>query len=396
MHEPQDEDALAQLIRDAAESAEPLAIQGGNSRKGLGHEVEGTPLSTRALSGITLYEPGALTLVARAGTSLLEIQEAVAAEGQMLPFEPPSWSALLGNDKAEASTIGGVVATNASGSRRIQAGACRDSLIGVRFVDGAGRALKNGGRVMKNVTGYDLVKLMCGTHGTLGVLTEVSFKLLPAPLVTTTLTLAGLDDVSAVRAMGAALGSPYNVTGAMHIPQGARDEAKTRLRLEGLSASVSYRAQELARKLQEFGNAKLDSDAESVHATWQSAGDASAMVASENDGETDLWRLSVKPTDGPAVAARFGNARCLFDWGGGLVWLAVEPGTDVRSQLSGAAAGGHATLFRAAASTKDALGVFEPENTALAMISERLRKEFDPIGVLNRGRMGVTAPPIAA
>lgn len=400
MHEPKDEASLADLISQAKESGSPLAIQGGNSRLGLGHDVEGAPLTTRALSGITLYEPGALTLVARAGTPLSEIESAVAGEGQVLPFEAPRWARMLGNEAAGESTIGGVVATNASGPRRILSGACRDSLIGVRFVDGSGRVLKNGGRVMKNVTGYDLVKLMCGSHGTLGVLTEVSFKLLPAPEKTVTLTLHGLYDATAVRAMSAALGSPFNVSGATHAPQGARGDAATCLRLEGLSASVDYRAAELARTLSKFGAAEVDEDPTSVEATWRSARDVDVMSASQDSSEgnsegSDVWRVSTRPSDGPAVAARFGNARSFYDWGGGLVWLAVEPGTNVRAQLSGAASG-HATLFRASAQTRRALGAFEPESAPLAQLSEGLRREFDPAGVLNRGRMAITTAAAAA
>ncbi len=391
MHEPTDEEGLAALVRDARDSESPLAIQGGNTRAGFGRSVDGTPLTTRALTGITLYEPGALTLVARAGTPLSEIESAVAAEGQMLPFEAPLWARMLGNEPAAESTIGGVVATNASGPRRILAGACRDSLIGVRFVDGSGRVLKNGGRVMKNVTGYDLVKLMCGSHGTLGVLTEVSLKLLPAPQKTVTLSIHGLDDVRAVRAMSAALGSPFNVSGATHSPQGARGDAMTCLRLEGLSASVDYRAAELANTLAEFGALELDEDAASVQETWRSARDVKVMAASEG---SDVWRVSTKPSDGPAVAAKFGNSRTFYDWGGGLVWLAVESGTDVRRELSGVASG-HATLFRASDETREALGVFEPEVAPLAKISEDLRHEFDPAGVLNRARMA-SARTVAA
>lgn len=389
VHTPSDENALAELIQDAAQAHRALSIEGGGSRRGVGHEVAGTSVSTSALSGITLYEPGALTLVARAGTPLAEIEATLAAEGQMLPFEAPSWAALLGNDADADSTIGGVVATNASGPRRIQAGACRDSLIGVRFVDGAGRVLKNGGRVMKNVTGYDLVKLMCGTHGTLGVLTEVSFKLLPAPQTTVSVQLSGLDAATAVRAMSAALGSPYNVSGAAHSMQ--RGVAITSLRLEGLTQSVDYRATELVRTLETYGAASVDRDPDSVAHTWRELRDVSAFA--DQDGR-DVWRVSVKPSDGPAVAAALDGADALYDWGGGLVWLAVAAGTDVRAAL--AHLSGHATLWRASTDTRDRLGVFHPEPQLMAQIGARLRTEFDPAGVLNPGRMGQPAAASAA
>ena len=206
---PGSEGELAEIVRDAAARARPLAIEGGRTR-GIGGEVEGAPLSTAGLRGITLYEPGALTLVVRAGTSLAEVEAALAAEGQQLPFEP--WDARPLTGANGEPTIGGVVATNASGPRRIQAGACRDSLVGVRFVDGTGAVVKNGGRVMKNVTGLDLVKLMAGSHGTLGVLTEVSFKVLPRAEAMVTVTLDGLDVATAIRAMTAAMATPYDVS----------------------------------------------------------------------------------------------------------------------------------------------------------------------------------------
>ncbi len=383
MYEPRDEDAVASVIRDAANASKSLSIQGGASRRGLGHDVAGAPVSLTGLSGITLYEPGALTLVVRAGTPLKEIKAALAEEGQMLPFEPPCWAAILGNGAHAESTIGGVVATNASGPRRIHSGACRDSLIGVRFVDGAGRILKNGGRVMKNVTGYDLVKLMCGTHGTLGVLTEVSFKLLPKPESQATVSLTGLDNQQAVAAMSAALGSPYNVSGAAHVPSASDGQSRTCLRLEGLAQSVSYRAAELMRQLDPFGSPQLDTDVDAVSREWQSMGAADALAT---ESGRDIWRISVKPTDGPRVAAALEGATVFFDWGGGLVWAAVDAGTDVRSRLAGI--DGHATLFKADTDNRQRLGVFHPEDPAIARYSQRLKQEFDPSNILNRGRMG--------
>ncbi|HRO12901.1 FAD-binding protein, partial [Amaricoccus sp.] len=245
---PRTEEELAEMVRGAP--AEGLAIEGGGTR-GIGHPVPGARLSVAGLAGITLYEPGALTMVVRAGTPLAEVEAALAAEGQMLPFEP--WDARPIGGANGVPTVGGMVAVNASGPRRIQAGACRDSLIGVRFVDGTGAVVKNGGRVMKNVTGLDLVKLMAGSHGTLGVLTELAFKVLPRPQAVATVVLGGLDDEAAGRAMRAALATPFQVSGAAHRPGRG-----TFLRLEGFAGSVAYRAAELARALAGFGAARVE------------------------------------------------------------------------------------------------------------------------------------------
>jgi glycolate oxidase FAD binding subunit len=314
-----------------------------------------------------LYEPGALTIVSGAGTPLAEVEAALAAENQRLPFEPMVGNGVFGTEGS--STIGGVVAANVSGPRRIQAGACRDSLIGVRFVDGRGDIIKNGGRVMKNVTGYDLVKLMCGAYGTLGVLSEVAFKVLPGIEATATVEVAGLDDVTAVEAMSAALGSPYEVSGAAHDP----DAGVTMLRLEGFVDSVAYRAAELQKVLARFGDVSVNEAAD-----WGAVRDAAKFAR----GLGDLWRISVKPSDGPKVGEALIGATFLYDWGGGLVWAEVAEGLDVRGALRGIS--GHATLMRGVGHGP----VFEPEVGVLAAVSEGLRKQFDPRGILNAGLMG--------
>ncbi|MBF9035427.1 FAD-binding protein [Rhodobacterales bacterium HKCCE2091] len=366
--DPGTEAALAEAVRDARG---PLVVRGGGTR-GLGGG--GEVLSVAGLSGITLYEPGALTLVAAAGTPMAEIAAALAAERQMLAFEPPDLRALLGT--GGAPTIGGAVASGASGPRRVQAGACRDSLIGVRFVDGSGRVVRNGGRVMKNVTGYDLVKLMAGSHGTLGVLTEVAFKLRPAPASMATLSLAGLDPERALAAMTAALGSPFDVTGAAHLP----GEGRTLVRIEGLGGSVDYRAGRLAAVLSAFGAVAVERDPDAVAADWAAVRDVAAFAGRPGD----VWRISVRPSDGPGVAARAGG-EAIHDWGGGLVWVLVPEGTDLRARIGPVA--GHATLVRAAPETRARLGTFHPEPAPVAALSAGLRARFDPRGILNPGLM---------
>ncbi len=369
---PSNEAELAEAIAGATG---PLKISGGGTR-GLGNPVTGEPLSAAGLTGISLYEPGALTIVAGAGTPVAEIEAALAAEKQRLPFEPMDHRALSGQDGVP--TIGGVVAGNISGPRRVQAGACRDSLIGVRFVDGRGDIVKNGGRVMKNVTGYDLVKLIAGSHGTLGVLSEVAFKVLPQTDAMATLVLSGLDETQAVEAMSAALGSPFEVSGAAH----HRGSSETVLRLEGFEASVAYRADALCTHLGRFGAWAVHRDVEAETDRWRAVRDATEIARQPGD----VWRLSVKPSDAPGLVARAAAEDALYDWGGGLVWLRVAEGTDLRAALGPFS--GHATLIRASAETRTALGAFHPEPAPLAAISRGLREKFDPRGILNPGLMG--------
>lgn len=350
---PETEAELAEMI---ARAKTPFEIIGGGTRR-IGR-TRGTPLHTSGLSGISLYEPEALTLVAKAGTPLAEIEALLADHNQRLPFEPYDLRALQGT--TGTPTIGGVVATNASGPRRIQAGACRDSLIGLRFVDGLGRIIKNGGRVMKNVTGYDLVKLLAGSHGTLGVLTEVSFKLQPASEASATVCVPE-EEATMAATMAKAMASPYDISAAAHAG------GVTALRLEGLEGSVAYRSQALAALLH----------GEVAPFDWAAHRDASGFAGRKGD----VWRVSVKPSSGPAIAEslrRQGAEDVIFDWAGGLLWVLAHEGTDQRPALTQ----GHATLIRGEGQA------FPPEPAPIAALSAALRQKFDPRGLLNPNRMG--------
>ncbi len=370
----------SELAEAVAGASGPLAIRGGGTRP-IGHAVDGEALSVAGLSGISLYEPGALTLVAHAGTPMTDIEAALDAENQMLAFEPMDHRAVLGTDGTP--TIGGVVAGNVSGPRRVQAGACRDFLLGVRFVDGTGQVIKNGGRVMKNVTGYDLVKLLAGSRGTLGVLSEVSFKVLPRPESVAVVLLTGLSVEDAVAAMSSALTSPFDVTGAAHVPVGLDGDPVTMIRVEGFEASTKYRAAQLTARLAPFGAADIEqrlSGPESTQAGWEWIRDAKTFAGTDED----VWRFSIRPGDAPDLIARLGDARVLLDWGGGLVWAACASGRDLR--IDGLK--GHATLVRADGATKARLGAFQPEAAPLAKMADDLRGKFDPKGILNPGLMG--------
>jgi len=372
--EPESEAELATILAGADA---PFRVQGGGTRP-IGGACDGAALATRGLNGITLYEPGALTMVARAGTPLAEIEATLAAEGQRLAFEPMDHRGVLGT--TGEPTIGGVFAANVSGPRRIQAGAARDFLLGVRFVDGRGQVISNGGRVMKNVTGYDLVKLMAGSFGTLGVLTELSFKVLPGAKSAGTVEIAGLDDASAIAALSRALASPCEVSGAAHLPAGRDGTARTLIRLEGSQASVAYRAGLLQEALARFGEVGFDHDGDAVAGLWRDLRDLKPFHGREGD----VWRLSVKPSDAPGIVAALPGAEAIYDWGGGLVWLLVPRGTapaTVRAPL--AAAGGHATRIRG----ESGEGTFHPLPAPVAALQEGLRRKFDPRGLLNPGLM---------
>lgn len=374
---PTTETELAEIIADATG---PLSIRGGGTR---GFDGVGAFLSASGLSGITLYEPGALTLVAKAGTPVTEIEDALAAENQMLAFEPMDHRALLGTEGTP--TIGGVVAANVSGPRRVQSGACRDHLLGVRFVDGSGTVIRNGGRVMKNVTGYDLTKLIAGSHGTLGVLSEVSFKVLPKPAAKAVLLLTGLSIPDAVSAMSAALGSPFEVSGVAHVPVGLDGAPVTMIRVEGFEEQVSYRADRLKDLLAQFAPADIErrvEGPESTEAGWRWVRDAELFC----DTDDDVWRVSVKPSDAISLAERLPEARLLLDWGGGLLWAGLSPGVDLRARMTGMA--GHATLVRASDRTREKIPTFHPEPAPLARLATGLRQQFDPRGILNPGLMG--------
>lgn len=370
---PSTTDELADMISGAKT---PLCIQGGGTR---GMAGQGDVLSVAGLSGITLYEPGALTMVAQAGTPVLEVEAALAKENQRLAFEPMDHRGLLGSKGTP--TIGGVFAANVSGPRRIAVGAARDFLLGVKFVDGRGEVIKNGGRVMKNVTGYDLVKLMAGSFGTLGVLSEVSLKVLPSPETEGTLVVQGLSDGDAVRALSQAMGSPFEVTGAAHDPATGR----TVMRVEGFEASVQYRTGRLRDLLAGFGAEMEVLEADASAALWADLRDVSAFHSEHGD----VWRVSCKPSDAPALAAMAGAEAHYFDWAGGLMWMRTAPDSDVRAKLG--SFDGHATIVKASEETRATLGVFQPEAAGVAKITAGLRARFDPKGLFSAGLMDASA-----
>ena len=386
---PRDERELSAAVADAAAARTPLAVEGGGTRRGIGRPMQtAATLSTAAMTGVTLYEPAEQVISARAGTPLDQVEVLLAEHNQRLAFEPIDHRALHG--ARGSPTVGAVAAANLSGPRRIQVGAARDALIGLRAVTGRGDVVKSGGRVMKNVTGYDLVKFLAGSHGTLGVFSEVTFKVAPVPETETTIVVGGLDDETAIKALSMALASPWSVTGAAHLPPFEREMARTLIRIEGFDASVRERRDKLVAALSVFGRAEtVPSDASVT--IWRAVRDLAALGAPKR---AVVWRVSVKPGDGPKLVAELRRTlpcRILYDWGGGLVWIAANDTGDsagamvVREAVAGV--GGHATLVRAPDHVRLAVDVFEPLPAPAMDLTRRLKAEFDPVGILNPGRM---------
>lgn len=398
--EPASEEGIATVVRAMAADRASLSVIGGGTRSGLGNPVRADRvLSTRRLSGIVSYNPAEMTVSALAGTPLAEIEAALGENRQMLSFEPMDHRPVFAT--TGEPTIGGVFAANVSGPRRIIAGAARDSLLGVRFVNGAGDAIKAGGRVMKNVTGLDLVKLLAGSHGTLGILTEVTFRVLPKPPTSATLVVSGLNDAEAAAVMAEAMAQTVEVSGAAHLAESVRgrfiggglpDGAATVLRLEGLPASVSIRAEKLAKALERFG-AVSRLDEEQTSTLWSEIRDVKPYA----DGtERPLWRVSVAPSAGHQLVAALRlqtGVDAFYDWQGGLVWLRMEADPEaalVRRYIK-ALGGGHATLVRADDGFRAAIPSFEPQPVPVALLSERVREKFDPQRIFNPGRMQVVS-----
>ena len=394
---PEDGRELAKLVSWAAGDGEGLEVIAGGTKRGLGRPVEAPhQLDITAFAGIEAYEPEELILTAKPATPLAEIETMLGRAEQMLTFEPGDWGPLLG-EAAGRQSLGGMLACNLAGPRRIKQGAARDHLLGFHAVSGRGEEFKAGGRVVKNVTGYDLSKLMAGSYGTLAVLTEVTVKVLPRPEATGTLVLWGLDEQRAVAAMTQALNSPHEVSGAAHLPSASvaavlpgAGRAATLIRLEGPRPSVEARAAALRQELRDFGTAEQLLD-EAGARPWRALADVSPFVA---EPERVVWRISVAPQSGPTVAAAIAgalDARIFFDWGGGLLWCAV-PGAEADGgstivRAAAKAAGGHATLVRASAELRGRLPVFEPQPPALEALSRRIKESFDPRRILNPGRM---------
>jgi glycolate oxidase FAD binding subunit len=395
---------VEQVVRAAIASEQPLEIIGHGSKRQIGQPMATNALlDLSSLNAVTSYEPNELIITVQAGAPLGDVQSLIDSRNQQFAFEPVDTSVLLGTPAI--GTIGGMIGAGLAGPRRIKAGGARDHLLGAHAVSGFGDSFKTGGRVVKNVTGYDLCKLLTGSWGTLAVMTEVTLKVMPKPESERTLVLRGLDDIAANRAMTAALGSAFDVSGAAHLPNsafrpaagalaglGSPGQAVTLLRLEGIAASAEHRAASLSKSLASFGLAEILEDAASL-SIWRSVRDIRPFAADGALGAWPVWRIVCPPAIGGALGqtlARETGGDVIYDWGGGLIWAALPPKPDAQTALVRQrvdAAGGHATLIRASEEVRHHVDVFHPQPDGLAALSERVRLSFDPKNILNRGRL---------
>jgi glycolate oxidase FAD binding subunit len=390
---PADESQVADAIRDANAEGSSLTITGAGSKKPLGRcaSAEHT-LSLRSLTGVTLYEPSELVVSARAATPLADIEAMLSKHGQQFGFEPMDYGPLLGVAPGAAS-IGATVAVNASGPRRIKAGAARDHLLGFRCVTGRGDSVKSGGRVMKNVTGFDLSKLVCGSYGTLAALTEVTFKVLPKAETEETILVSGLNESEALSVLRQASMTACEASSFAMLPGGVTPGGAdmAAIRLEGPAISVASRRDDLHASIARPG-ARVDKLAgDDSRALWRQLRDVAPIVGVAGQ----VWRVSVAPTDACAVVEGLRRAGVpllahYYDWAGGLIWLCVDAAPDAHAAIIRAevdAVGGHATLIRASGEARAQVDVFHPQPAALAALSQRVKDSFDPAHILERGRM---------
>ncbi len=395
---------LQGMVKQLASRGLSVELVGNGTKRAVGRPISASmAMTTIGMRGIAMYEPTELVMSARAGTPLSQIEVELAGRGQMLAFEPIDLGPALGT-YAGSQTIGAVFACNLSGARRISAGAARDHLLGIKGVNGRAELFKSGGRVMKNVTGIDVARGMSGSWGTLGAITEVTFKVLPIPEDTATLVYTGLTDDLAVELMCAAMGSPYEVSGTVHLPESLatrllHDELRsagrslTAIRLENFRRSVAYRSERMKQLLKVYGP-PLELDQESSLKFW---GELRRLSVMPFGGQTYLWKILTSPKAAPqlvnAIRRHMDDIDVMYDWSGGLVWLeapasADAGAADIRRAL--ATHGGYATLIRADAGVRETVDVFQPLNPVVERLSRGLKSAFDPQGVFNPGRMYAT------
>jgi glycolate oxidase FAD binding subunit len=410
---PRDPEELRATVDWALNDGVALDIEGRGSKRAYGPPGRAAHvLSLAGIDGVVDYQPEELVLTVKAGTALREVEALLAQRRQMLAFEPADLGAILGGPAGEG-TLAGAVMCNLAGPRRISAGAARDHFLGFQGVNGRAERFKSGSKMVKNVTGYDLSKLMAGSLGTLAALDEITVKVVPAPEKVHTLLLVGLDDAAAVAALCEAMGSPHEVSGAAHLPAGLavrsgidlvarQGGAVTAIRVEGVAPSVAARLQALRAQFAPLAPAMEELHTMRSRAFWEEVRDVRLLApgaTAQSVSATLLWKVSCPPTGGAAFVAAMRRhrpeAQAMYDWSGGLVWLALAPGDAATDDAAHAAvraalpeSGGHATLVRAPEPVRARVPVFQPAGTALAALSRRVKESFDPGGIFTPGRLG--------
>jgi glycolate oxidase FAD binding subunit len=374
---------LRSLISDAIAGGKKLEIRGGGSKADIGAPGRAaTILSMAGFSGIIDYDPAELVLDVQAATPLAEIQAVIAAKDQMLAFEPFDHGPIFGKP-AGSATIGGIIAAGVAGSSRLTAGAARDHFLGFEAVSGRAEIFTGGAKVVKNVTGYDLPKILAGSWGRLAAMTRVTLKVLPRPRTRLTLAIHGLSSSQAVAAMALAMRSQAEVTAAAYLPAALHTGISiTALRLQGFGPSVAARFAMLQTLLSDTCGIGQLSEAE-AETFWQSIRDTAPL-----DAAHPLWRLNIPPSTACALVAQLqplGLENWFFDWAGGLIW-ANFIGDPATLRAATAASGGHAALIRAPAALRATIPAFQPEPSGVAALSARVRASFDPNGVFETNR----------
>ncbi len=378
---PQTAVDVRDAIRWALDAETTLEVRSAGTKRRLGRPTK-TPalLDLSGLSSVTLYEPEELVVSLQPGAPRAEVEALLGRSGQMLAFEPPDFGPLFGADK-DRDTMGGTIGINAAGPRRLKAGSARDFVLGVKGVSGFGDEFRSGGRVVKNVSGYDLGKLLTGSYGTLAALTEVTLKVLPRPETETTIMVAGLDAEAACTVLRKAAAHPAEGSGFAYLPQPVAGrsptpgvESATLIRFEGPSASLDARLDAVSREMPWAAVLRLPEDVS--RAVWRAIRDVAPLSPPDH---LPLWRISVPPNDATCVLDENPSPFAALDWAGGLIWLSSDTAPMLRR--------GSATLFRASDEARARLPFLPTKDDALGALVKRVKASFDPKGLLNPGRM---------
>jgi glycolate oxidase FAD binding subunit len=371
-------DQVVDFVRAARADRSPFEIVSGGTRRSVGRPVGDLPmLDVSGLSGVIKYEPGELILTAAPATPLAEINAVLGEKNQRLGFDPADWSRLLGSNGV--ATLAGAASCDASGSGRLRHGGARDSLLGFQGVNGMGESIRAGGKVVKNVTGFDLPKLVCGAHGTLTVLTEMTFRVFPKPQHAVTLCIADATPEIGFAALRKIAHSALEPAGLAYLPASMMNDVGQGAALIKLEGAAQPLEEKIALAHGLLGNAATRIDADPFTAIG--CGEKFADIAG------DIWRIFVAPSDAPRVAKELNAKHWLGDWAGGLLWLVAAPSDAARIRAIAQAANGQAMLLRASAESRAAHGLFAAQPPALAALNGAVKAAFDPLSLFNPGRL---------